>query len=410
MTPEEKRKLYFEAHPEVYKHYIDVKNNLGGGITVDDIKCYAIENTEFYKNYKVGDTFPVMDKMAFIKNHDAIKSREVFDKPLHVSSTSGSTGTPFKVEQDSEKRSRTIADLKVFGELALYNSHEKMLQLRSYVGKPLDRKIDEAENIWRYDIFGLNEDKIQDLIDFILQYKPVIVFGYVSTLDTICSYILKSGKTYDFGVRSVLVGAEALTDEIAGKMQQVFKCPVFDRYSNMEMGILAQREYGKTFFKVNRASYDFECLKLDSDEWAEEGEVGRLVFTDLYNHVFPMIRYDTGDLGTYVKVNGEVFIKEVYGRKIDQINDVDGKFVEPVNIINCMWNIQGVLQWQFIQKDKGVYLFKIIPIGDGPDIAELISRAKKVVGDSAKIKVEKVHDLPVLNSQKRKSIVNEYKK
>ena len=70
-----------------------------------------------------------MDKMAFIKNHDAIKSREVFNKPLHVSSTSGSTGTPFKVEQDSEKRSRTIADLKVFGELALYNSHEKMLQL-----------------------------------------------------------------------------------------------------------------------------------------------------------------------------------------------------------------------------------------------------------------------------------------
>ena len=256
----------------------------------------------------------------------------------------------------------------------------------------------------------MNEDKIQDLIDFILQYKPVIVFGYVSTLDTICSYILKSGKGYDFGVRSVLVGAEALTDDIADKIQQVFKCPVFDRYSNMEMGILAQREYGKTPFRINTASYYFECLKQDSDEWAEEGEVGRLVFTDLYNHAFPMIRYDTGDLGTYVKVDGEVFIKEVYGRKIDQISDVDGKFIEPVNIINCMWNIEGVLQWQFIQKDKGVYLFKIIPVGDGLDVEELINKAKKVVGDNAKIKVEQVHDLPVLNSQKRKSIVNEYKK
>ena len=351
-----------------------------------------------------------MDKMAFIKNHNAIKSREVFDKPLHVSSTSGSTGTPFKVEQDSEKRSRTIADLKVFGELARYNSHEKMLQLRSYVGKPLDRKIDEAENIWRYDIFGLNEDKIQDLIDFILQYKPVIVFGYVSTLDTICSYILKSGKTYDFGVRSVLVGAEALTDEIAGKMQQVFKCPVFDRYSNMEMGILAQREYGKTFFKVNRASYDFECLKLDSDEWAEEGEVGRLVFTDLYNHVFPMIRYDTGDLGTYVKVDGEVFIKEVYGRGNDQITDSNDALVDPHNISRGLCGVKGIMQWQFIQKDRDIFLLKVTPSGSKLEIDDIQIRLKKVLGDGAKIKVEEVLELPVLNSQKRKAIVNEYKK
>ena len=396
--------------PKFTSTILMLKITLGGGITVDDIKCYAIENTEFYKNYKVGDTFPVMDKMAFIKNHDAIKSREVFDKPLHVSSTSGSTGTPFKVEQDSEKRSRTIADLKVFGELALYNSHEKMLQLRSYVGKPLDRKIDEAENIWRYDIFGLNEDKIQDLIDFILQYKPVTVFGYVSTLDTICSYILKSGKTYDFGVRSVLVGAEALTDEIAGKIQHVFKCPVFDRYSNMEMGILAQREYGKTFFKINMASYDFECLKLDSDEWAEEGEVGRLVFTDLYNHAFPMIRYDTGDLGTYVKVNGEIFIKEVYGRRMDQLNSVTGNIVNPHDFTRCLKDVEGIIQWQLIQKDKDAYLIRVILSDDDVCMNKVVNNLKKVLGDGAKIKVEKVHDLPVLNSQKRKSIVNEYKK
>ena len=31
MTPEEKRNLYFEAHPEVYKHYVDVKSNIARG-------------------------------------------------------------------------------------------------------------------------------------------------------------------------------------------------------------------------------------------------------------------------------------------------------------------------------------------------------------------------------------------
>ena len=243
-----------------------------------------------------------------------------------------------------------------------------------------------------------------------MQYKPVIVFGYVSTLDTICSYILKSCKTYDFGVRSVLVGAEALTDEIAGKIQQVFKCPVFDRYSNMEMGILAQREFGRTYFKVNRASYYFECLKLDSDEWAEEGEVGRLVFTDLYNHAFPMIRYDTGDLGAYVKVDGEVFIKEIYGRRNDQITDSNDALVDPHNISRGLCGVKGIMQWQFIQKDRDKYLLKVTPSDSKLEIDDIQIRLKKVLGDGAEIEVEKVHELPVLNSQKRKSIVNEYKK
>ena len=38
-------------------------------------------------------------------------------------------------------------------------------------------------------------------------------------------------------------------------------------------------------------------LKLDSDEPAEPGELGRIVVTDYYNKTFPMVRYDTGDTG-----------------------------------------------------------------------------------------------------------------
>ena len=32
MTPEEKRKVYFDANPSVYRHYIEVKNRLNGGV------------------------------------------------------------------------------------------------------------------------------------------------------------------------------------------------------------------------------------------------------------------------------------------------------------------------------------------------------------------------------------------
>lgn len=350
-----------------------------------------------------------MDKMTLIANHNSILSREKFDEPLHISSTSGSTGIPFKVEQDSEKRNRTIADLKVFGEYALYNSHEKMLQLRSYGGKELDRTVDEKENIWRCDVFGLDSKKIQELIKLILDYKPVTIFGYVSTLETICDYIITSGIKYNFNVRSVLVGAEALTDAIADKIYSVFNCPIFDRYSNMEMGILAQREYGKTLFRINTASYYFECLKLDSDEWVKEGEIGRLVFTDLFNHAFPMIRYDTGDLGAFVRIENEIFINQVYGRKVDQLFSARGQLVDPHDISRIMAEVKGIRQWQLIQKTSREYLLNYIANGDNVDYEYIKSKLKLTLGDNAQIRFNELNEIPVMNSQKRKYILNEFR-
>lgn len=39
-----------------------------------------------------------------------------------------------------------------------------------------------------------------------------------------------------------------------------------------------------------------EVLKLEEDIPAGDGELGRLVITDLYNYAFPPIRYENGDI------------------------------------------------------------------------------------------------------------------
>ena len=88
-----------------------------------EIKQYAIEHTEFYKDYKVDMPFPVVNKMDIVSMYDAHQSNGKYDLPVHISSTSGSTGTPFSVRQDNVKRKRNIADLKVFGELCNYPTH-----------------------------------------------------------------------------------------------------------------------------------------------------------------------------------------------------------------------------------------------------------------------------------------------
>lgn len=408
-----KRTVFFRRNPDIYAHYQDIRGyNAATPAQREDmlrqIKAYAIAHTDFYSGYTPDSVFPVMTKLDYLDHYDAIKSREAFAEPLHKSSTSGSTGVPFTVIQDRNKRLRTIADLKVFGDYALYPSHERMLQLRVYHGKELDRSVDRRENIWRYDISFLDDAHLEELVRFMNRLKPRIIFGYASSMENICDYMERTGAKPSFRCRSVLVGAEMLTETTAEKISRVFRCPVFDRYSNMEMGIYSQREYGKTDFRINRASYYLEVLKLDADEPAAEGELGRIVFTDLYNHAFPMIRYDTGDLGSYVLINGEIHLREVLGRRADCIYSTKKELIGFHSISKRMWGIPNIRQWQFIQKSPTEYELVVCCTAQ-VDRQQVLDRLLPVLGEDAQLRIRCVDQIPVLNSQKRKYIINEMK-
>lgn len=100
-----KRTRYFQSNPLVYRQYrqiLQINQTPGDTFTREklrQIKAYAIAHTQFYKDYHVDDAFPVMTKLDLIENRERLRSSESFDGPLHVSMTSGSTGTPLVVEQ-----------------------------------------------------------------------------------------------------------------------------------------------------------------------------------------------------------------------------------------------------------------------------------------------------------------------
>lgn len=165
---------------------------------------------------------------------------------------------------------------------------------------------------------------------------------------------------------------------------------------------------GNDAYYVESSSWHIEILKLDSDEPAEDGELGRVVITDLYNYAFPMIRYDNGDTvvarhqvdeaGRY-----RLFFEAIYGRRSDVIFDLNGNPISPHVITNRMWETDGIRQWKFVQKGKGQYCFYINACDQhSVDERALISRFKDLFGDH--VTVEFVDEIPVLASGKRKYI------
>lgn len=376
---------------------------------------YVTENSEYYKHLKKDDLkltdFPVMNKTLLNENYDDILIHSFNRIKTHKMHTSGSTGIPFTVVQDLAKRERHLADLKYFGALAGYADHDPMCYLRA---KPTATPAQqERDNIWQLDITNLSARNLTDYYHVMVEKKCTALIAYPSTLETAVTYWAKHFKN-DSCIRTIISTSETLTDEVRDKLHAFFgeTVGIYARYSNTEQGILGQ-EYGESgVYRLNWASYYFEILKLESDEPAENGELGRIVITDIYNKAFPMIRYDTGDVGI-MKVFAEdelPVITDLFGRRMDLIYDVNGEVVSPFLLCRTMRLTRGIEQWQFIQEDKTNYTLKITTNdGSRPTLDKEMEDFHKTLGEGSHVVIEYVQEIPVLNSLKRKLIVSNLK-
>lgn len=385
---------------------------------------YATTYSDFYKN--LGEdlqAFPVVNKNILNENYEKVVIPTQFipeqeTQRIHIQKTSGSTGTPFCVPQDSRKRHRRVAELKYFGEDVGFKSHERLGQCRIWTKwHTKSKKQIFWENIIPININKMDDEALSNLCAVVKKEKIVSLRAYASWYDKIVEYFERGkGDPKDFKKIKVAISiSEALNEETRRKMYDLVKVPIVECYADEEGGVLAQQKVGDINYYLNHSSYYFEFLKLDCDEPAEYGELARIVFTDLYNYAFPLIRYDTGDLGILQcgkdnsKACGWDYMSKLYGRRLDLVYDVAGNPIHPMTFARVLKNIEGIIQWQFIQRDEKIYALKL-NMDSTIDLGKLITEIKNIVGKESIISIEKVEEIPVLASGKRKPVVCEWKK
>jgi phenylacetate-coenzyme A ligase PaaK-like adenylate-forming protein len=200
-------------------------------------------------------------------------------------------------------------------------------------------------------------------------------------------------------------------EAMKNRLEEHLKCPVLSRYSNIENGILAQQTIkDKINFTLNVASYYFEILDIDNNTKLPYGKLGKIVVTDFYNKAMPLIRYDTGDMGIMneVLIEGRktLVLSHIEGRKLDRIYNTKGDLISSYIVYKNMWNYPEIEQYQFVQVSKEEYVFKISMKSKFKRENELINEFKSYVGLDADFKVEYVDEIPLLNSGKRKKVMN----
>ncbi len=249
----------------ILEHYNSPKSKKARKQHLSKILEHAITTTPYYK--KVGSKadfkdFPIIDKGVVRNNYEDFKSDLYLDKKNTPVVTSGSTGTPFKLFHDKNKRDRNCADIIYFAKKGGFEIGSRLVYMKVWnnINKKSPLKL-WMENIKPYSIFNYTDKHIKKLIENIKKdtsEKSILCFA--STCDVIINYFDSiNAKPYDYNIKSIITNSDALSDRTKDKMEEYFQVPTLSRYSNMECGMLAQQCYSGGYeFHVNWASFYIE--------------------------------------------------------------------------------------------------------------------------------------------------------
>jgi phenylacetate-CoA ligase len=408
----------------VKKHYVEIRNILDNfdksakkrETNIKALLKHSITTTPFYKNLNLTEhdfeQFPVINKNIINNDLKAFRSRAYVGKKTTIKFTSGSTGTPFKVFHNQNKIYRNNADTIYFSRLAGFKVGYQLWYLRYWGLNFKKSKFKNwIQNLKPVKVLNLSENRIESIIKKIKRSRGNKGWlGFPSAFEQICKYLdHKNAEPIDANFKFIIGMSEGINDYTKKRMSYYFNCPMVSRYSNMENGILAQQLANQVVFQMNWASYYFEILNMDNDQIAKKGELGRIVVTDLYNYAMPLIRYDTGDIGTIDYTASPPTLKKIEGRKTDAIFDTQGDIVSSFIMINSI-RYKGIKQIQLIQEDRINYTIKLNCTKRFKSRKKLTKKFKKFLGSDAEIKIEVTDEIPLLTSGKRKMTLNNYVK
>lgn len=180
---------------KVTKHYLDVKKNIEQAHIsmnyLSNLLIYVKSEVSYYSNIEPKiSNYPIVNKTIIRANFKDFQSKLYADKPKVNMTTSGSTGTPFTVYQDLNKKARNHADTLYFGELAGYELGNKLYYLKIWTKQKMAKPwMYKFQNIVPVDVIDLNEEKVHQMVKEMEASKDkVSLLGYVSALEHFIRY------------------------------------------------------------------------------------------------------------------------------------------------------------------------------------------------------------------------------
>jgi phenylacetate-CoA ligase len=280
---------------------------------------------------------PLLDKTTIRSRFDDLKSDDLSERDWYYNATGGSTGEPMKLVQDRaftdwERAMRLSIDTFIGrkpGEkrLVIWGSATDLEKGRESLRARLGQRMRGEATL---NSFRLSPELLPQYVDFMNDYRPLHVIGYVESLEVLARFIERNGLRVH-SPRTITTAAGTLHPHTRGLLSKVFRSEVFDHYGTREVVWIATECGRHEGLHVALQSVHLEVLREDGIP-ASPGEVGRIVVTSLVNYAMPLIRYVIGDLGAWAEApcsceRAWPLLREVTGRISDTFVKADGTLV-----------------------------------------------------------------------------------
>jgi phenylacetate-CoA ligase len=324
--------------------------------------------------------------------------------------TGGSYGEPFKIPYSKNRALIRTASFKYFNEAAGYQLGDAFMLIAA---KQKPKWWQFLRNEHRLVPTNLTAAKVAEAVKHLVDQRLTVIIGFPSVIFELASFIKENQILHN--VKSVIFTSEPIEAIKKQYIKDALKCEVIDRYSNEEVGLIAQQKTFGSAYYTNRYNVVVELL---DDELlpVKEGEVGKVVVTDLAADLVPIVRYDTGDLAVaHEYKNGQLFaLKSISGRVAEQLFTTSGAPVAGLALgplIHMPFSTAGYFpQYQFAQIAKTFYQLRIRKTTTKVPAAileQITKNLKNVLGNDADIEHLFVDDIKPQPSGKRPIYKNE---
>lgn len=333
---------------------------------------------------------------------------------LRESATGGTTDAPVRIYMDwaclYHRRAATIAFDRWFGYepgnrvAYLWGAAQDFQHLHTWKGRLRNALLNRARF---YPASQLDETTMHSYYEDLRSFCPVLLQAYPSALEVFSRFMVRNHLSLT--IPAVCCTAESLSPEQKQIIGKAFGRAPYDWYGSRECGRVATEKPGHQGLHVNAYGLYVELV---GNFQFESVSYGSIVITDLWNEGFPLIRYDTRDLGTFVtqpSVGGGDLprLATIAGRAIDCFMNSRGQWVRGT-ANGILGGCHHVKQIQVTQ--VGIREFEIILVPDAgytPSSEAMLRQAlDSLMDEQCRVTIVKVEQVPAEPSGKRRLTKN----
>lgn len=254
---------------------------------------------------------------------------------------------------------------------------------------------------------------VKEQISILEKINPDVLDGYASSIYLLAKEI-KEMENDKIHPKIIFTTAELLTDDIREYIESAFGINVYDQFGCVELARTAWECPEHRGYHIDMDAVVMEFIK--DGEQVASGERGEIVYTGLYQHAMPFIRYAVGDIGIPSDEKcpcgrGLPLMKVLEGRTDAFVQVPDGRVFSPIIWTILLRPFLEIAQFKVIQEKIDLIMVQIVK-GNGfsQETIDYVKRdIKKVLGDDVYVVVEIIDKILREKSGKVMSVVSKIK-